>query len=110
MVVNLAHGIVDYEIKVYPRPSIRFCYNDTCIGAGRHDRIQITNHQNNGTSHTAQFTINSMTEVDNGNVTLELNHTEMNFVKNYTVMLFLPCKYQLCIIVYRVFFCGVIFL
>ena len=33
-----------------------------------------------------------MTEADNGNVTLELNHTETDFTKNYSVMLFLPCK------------------
>ena len=94
IVVSLAHGIVNYEIKAYPRPSIKFCYNDTCIGSGRHGKIQITNYQNNATSHTAQFTVNRMTEEDNGNVTLELSNAAMNFSQNYTVMLFLPCKYH----------------
>ena len=92
VIVDLTHGIVIYEIKAYPRPTVRFCYNNTCSNTG-HGRIQITNHKNNDTSHTAQFTINTMTEEDNGNVTLELSQSERNFTKNYTVMIFLPCKY-----------------
>ena len=91
LVINLIHGIVNYEFKAYPRPTVRFCYNDTCISTG-HGRIQISNNENNDTSHTAQFTINTMTEADNGNVTFELSQSERNFIKNYTVMLFLPCK------------------
>ena len=80
-------------IKAYPRPSIEFCFNNSCHDSNSNDipeRIQIvTNHRNNDTVHTVSFTIISITAEDDGNMTLQVDKNLTS-----TVMLFVPCKYQ----------------
>ena len=96
IIVNFTHGIAEFVIKAYPRPIIEFIYNNTYHIASSGDtfsRIQIvTNHLNEGLVHTASFMISNMKEEDNRNVTLRV---EKNLIS--TVMLFLPCKYQMVI-------------
>ena len=82
------NGVVTFEIKAYPLPTIKLCYNGTCEFDPACSRVQ---------PYKVDFIIHNMNEYDNGNVTLGVIQPERGVNFSHTVMLFSPCKFILLI-------------
>ena len=92
------NGTVTFEIKAYPPPTIKLCYNGTCEFDPVLSRVQVlTTSNDDETMYRVNFIIHNMNEYDNGNVTLRVTQTERGVNISHTVMLFLPCKFTLLI-------------
>ena len=91
------NGVVTFEIKAYPPPTITLCYNGTCkFDPARRVQSSIT-HNDDKTMHEVDFIIHNMNEYDNGNITLRVIQPERGVNFSHTVMLFSPCKFTLLI-------------
>ena len=88
------NGIVTFEIKAYPPPTIMLCYNGTCELDPARSRVQhsITSNDDE-TMYKVNFIIHNMNEYDNGNITLRVIQPERGVNISHTVMLFLLCKF-----------------
>ena len=92
------NGVVTFEIKAYPPPTIKLCYNGTCELDPARSRVQhLITHNGDETMHKVNFIIHNMNEYDNGNVTLGVVQPERGVNISHTVMLFSPCKFILLI-------------
>ena len=88
------NGVVTFEIKAYPPPTIKLCYNGTCEFHPARSRVQhLITPNDNETMYKVNFIIHNMNEYDNGNVTLGVIQPERGVNISHTVMLFLPCKF-----------------
>ena len=92
------NGIVTFEIKAYPPPTIKLCYNGTCEHDPARSRVQpLITSNNDETMYKVDYIIHNMNEYDNGNVTLTVMQPKRGVNFSHTVMLFLPCKFMLLI-------------
>ena len=88
------NGTVTFEIKAYPPPTIKLCYNGTCEFDPVRIRVQsLITPNDDETMYKVNFIIYNMNEYDNGNMTLRVIQPERGVDISHTVMLFLPCKF-----------------
>ena len=92
------NGVVTFEIKAYPPPTIKLCYNGTCEFDPARSRVQpLITPNDDETMYKVDFIIHNVNEYDNGNITLGVIQRERGVDFSHTVMLFLPCKFILLI-------------